>query len=127
MSRERNHVNYKHKMTNTVSELLVSFLLIYSSKKVQIKTKTKSVLFTTLDPSIKFHSNPFITFNNLIMLLTDRQTNRQTNVIENIASFAKEVKILKQLSKMYTRCKKGIVVSSYLYQCAAQDERTGSC
>ena len=35
------------------------------------------VLGNTLDPSIKFHCNLFITF--WVMLLTDRQTNKQTN------------------------------------------------
>ena len=35
-------------------------------------------------PSIKFHSNSFITF--WVMLLTDKHTNRQTNATENIIS-----------------------------------------
>ena len=53
---------------------------------IWIATKIKSLVpFTTLDPSIKFQSNPFITL--WVMLLTDRQT----NAIKNITSLANEV------------------------------------
>ena len=44
-------------------QVLWCFLLIYSSKKTQITNKVYSLVhFTTLDLSIKFHRNPFITF-----------------------------------------------------------------
>ena len=53
-------------------------LFTHPRRSVQIATKIQSVLHcTTLDPSIKFHYNPFITF--WVMLLTNRQTDRQLN------------------------------------------------
>ena len=65
---------------------------MYSSKKTQITTENLSVVpFTTMDPSIKFHCDPFRAF--CVMLPTNRQKDRRTNASENITFFAKEVKM----------------------------------
>ena len=83
----------KHFWIITCIPLSLSFLLSYSSQKTQIATKMSSVLFITLDPSIKFHRNLFVPFWEI--LLTNRQTDRerdrlldkQTNSTKNLTSF----------------------------------------
>ena len=72
-----------------ISDWAVSMVIWFATRILS------PVPFTTLDSSIKCHHNPLITF--WVMLLTDKQTERQINKqllvnrYRNITSFTKDV------------------------------------
>ena len=68
---------------------IMSFLLLYSSEKIWIATKFNKLFLYYPEPLQKFCYNPLISF--LVILLTNKLTDRQTNAIKNTTYFAKEV------------------------------------